>query len=132
MKVASVMTEKVFKVTPDDSIATIREIFEKVEFHHLLVVDEGKLVGVVSDRDILKTLSPLLNVHAREGAVAEILKQKVSQIMSKELISVNRDTSLKEAARLVLENRISCLPVVTPAGHVDGILSWKDILKGME
>ena len=61
MNVASVMTEKVFKVTPDDSIGTIHEILEKVEFHHLLVVEDEKLVGIVSDRDILPLVEATLD-----------------------------------------------------------------------
>ena len=129
MNVGSVMTEKVFKVTPEDSIGTIHEILEKVEFHHLLVVEDEKLVGIVSDRDILKAIGPLLSASSRGGG-EDILKQKVSQIMTRKLITVKRDTPLEEATNLVLKNNISCLPVVTPAGEVDGILSWKDILGG--
>jgi acetoin utilization protein AcuB len=131
MNVASVMTEKVFKVTPDDSIGAIREILAKVEFHHLLVVEDDKLVGIVSDRDILKVISPLLNASSMGIETAEVLKQTVNQIMSKDPITVKKDTPIKEAADLVLNNKISCLPVVSKGGKVDGILSWKDILRAL-
>ena len=60
MTVELIMTKKVFKVRMDDTIGTIREIFENVKFHHLLVVEGNKLVGIISDRDVLKAISPFL------------------------------------------------------------------------
>ena len=62
---------------------------------------------------------------------AEVLEQMVSQIMTKDPMTVKKDTPIKEAVELVLNNKISCLPVVTKAGKVDGILSWKDILRAL-
>ena len=110
MNVGSLMTEKVFRVTPEDSLATIREILQKVNFHHLLVVADEKLVGIVSDRDILKALSPLFDDPARRVDRGAILGRQVEQIMTKDLITVDRETSVKEAAILMLDNNISCLP----------------------
>ena len=129
MRVASIMTEKVLKVRMDDSIGTMWDIFENVEFHHLLVVEERKLVGILSDRDILRVISPFLHTLSEKDRDLTILNKKVHQIMTRKPITVGKNTSIEEASRLLLEKNISCLPVTSPEGEIDGIVTWKDILK---
>ncbi len=128
MKVASFMTEKVLKVRMDDSIGTIRDILENVEFHHLLVVEGRKLVGIMSDRDVLKAISPFLGTLSEKSRDVAILNKKVHQIMTRKPITVDKDTDIDTAASLLLDNHISCLPVTSPEGEVQGIVTWKDIL----
>ncbi len=53
MKISSIMTRRVVTVEMDDSLQIISEIFENVKFHHILVVENQKLVGVISDRDLI-------------------------------------------------------------------------------
>ncbi len=129
MRVASIMTEKVLKVRMDDSIGTMREILENIEFHHLLVVEDRKPVGIISDRDILRVISPFLDTLSEHERDLSILNKKVHQIMTRTLITVDKDTSIETASSLLLENNISCLPVISPNGEIDGIVTWKDILR---
>ncbi len=129
LKVASIMTENVLKVKMDDSIGTIREILEKVEFHHLLVVEGLKLVGILSDRDILKEISPFLGTLSEEERDETILNKRIHLIMTRKLITVDKDTDIDTAASLLLDNNISCLPVISPEGEIQGIVTWKDILR---
>ena len=128
MNVASIMTRKVFTVDMDDSLKTVRNIFKHVEFHHILVDDGKKLVGVISDRDLLKALSPFLGTPSENRDDTIALNKKVHQIMSKIIITVDAETSIEQANDLLLENDISCLPVVSHQGRVEGIVTWKDIL----
>jgi acetoin utilization protein AcuB len=125
MNVASIMTRRVVTVEMDDPLWTIREIFENVKFHHILVVDDRKLVGVISDRDFLNAISPFLDT------LSEMIydNREAHQIMSREIITVNAEASMEDAASLILKNNISCLPVISPQGSVEGIVTWKDILK---
>jgi acetoin utilization protein AcuB len=125
MNVASIMTRKVVTVEKDDHLWTIREIFENVKFHHILVVDDRKLVGVISDRDFLNAISPFLDMLSENICDS----RKAHEIMSRKLITVDAETSIEKASDLLLENNISCLPVISPQGSVEGIVSWKDILK---
>ncbi|MBW2222321.1 MAG: CBS domain-containing protein [Deltaproteobacteria bacterium] len=129
MRVASIMTKNVLKVRMDDSIGTMREILENIEFHHLLVVEDRKPVGILSDRDILRVISPFLDTSSEHERDLSILNKKVHQIMTRKLITVNKDTSIETASSLLLENKISCLPVISPKGEIDGIVTWKDILR---
>jgi len=129
MKVASIMTEKPLKVGMDDSIGTIRQILENVEFHHLLVVEGRKLVGIMSDRDVLKAISPFLGTLSEKSRDEAILNKRVHLIMTRKPITVDKDTDVDTAATLLLDHGISCLPVTSPEGEVQGIVTWKDILR---
>ncbi len=129
MKISSIMTCNVVTVEMDDSIETVRDIFNNFEFHHLLVLENQKLAGVISDRDFLKTLSPFLDTPSQKRRDFAILKKKAHQIMSRTLLTIDAETSIEEAGNLLLENNISCLPVISPQGSVEGIVTWKDILK---
>ncbi len=129
MNVASIMTRKVFTVDMDDSLKTVRNIFKHVEFHHILVDDGKKLVGVISDRDLLKALSPFLGTPSESRCDIVALNKRVHQIMSSIIITIDAETSIEDANNLLLENDISCLPVISHQGSVEGIVTWKDILK---
>ena len=129
MNVASIMTRKVFTVDMDDSLKTVRNIFKHVEFHHILVDDGKKLVGVISDRDLLKAVNPFLDTSSEKKHGAIALDKKAHQIMSKTPITIDAKTSTEEARNLLLENCISCLPVLSSQGIVEGIVTWKDIIK---
>ncbi len=124
MNVASIMIRKVMTVEMDDSLLAVREIFTNVRFHHLLVAEGQKLVGVISDRDLLGAIPPF----SEKGCDAVALNKKAHQIMSRELITVDAKTSIEQAGNLLLAKNISCLPVVSSQGVVEGILTWKDIL----
>ena len=128
MPVSFVMTKKVFKVRMDDTLGTIHEILENANFHHLLVVEGNKLVGVISDRDVLKAVSPFIGTLSEHTHDLVTLNKKAHQIMNHKPITVFKYTSLQEAATIMLDNNISCLPVVSPEGGIEGIVTWKDIL----
>jgi len=130
MKVLSVMTEKVLKVRMDDSLETIRDILETVPFHHLLVVQDNKLVGIISDRDILKFLDQFLQSNAvNRDAVVSLESKKAHQIMTHHPITIDKDTNVELAVKIMLRNNISALPIVSSEGCIQGILTWRDILR---
>ena len=129
MTVESIMTRKVFKVKMDDTIGTIREIFENVKFHHLLVMEGKKIIGIISDRDVLKAISPFLGTLSEHNYDLATLNRKAHQIMAHKPVTVYKDMSIKMAANILLNNNISCLPVVSPEGDIEGIVTWKDILR---
>ena len=131
MTVASIMSREVFKISMDDTIATVREIFKHVKFHHLLVVEKRKLVGVISDRDLLKALSPFLDTLSERSRDLALLNRKAHQIMSLRPVTVTKDATIERAMKLLVENNISCLPVISADGTVEGIVSWKDILRSL-
>ncbi len=129
MTVAAIMTKEVVVVDMDDSIDTVRTLLKAARFHHLLVVDGRRLVGVLSDRDLLREISPFLDTVSERDSDRGVLNKKVHRIMTRGLITATETTTIETAAALLLDNNISCLPVISSEGDILGIVSWKDILR---
>ena len=129
MFVKDIMTKPVVTVDPYDFIHEVKHILENVTFHHILVIEKKKLIGVISDRDYLKAISPFISTDLERSVDKASLNRRVHQIMSRKPITVTGKTSMEAAAKLLLKENISCLPVVTETNEVEGIITWKDILK---
>ncbi|NOZ11527.1 MAG: CBS domain-containing protein [Gammaproteobacteria bacterium] len=131
MRVEEIMTQPVVTVAMDDSLRLIREIFSKMKFHHLLVTEHDKLVGVISDRDLLKQISPSLDTSAATLQDLAVLDRPAHQIMSRNLVTLRRDASIKMALQAFLNKEVSCLPIVDHENRIEGIISWKDVFKSL-
>lgn len=132
MKVNKIMSTSVVSVEMDDTLDVVKEIFDNVHFHHLLVVGDGKLQGVISDRDMFKALSPNLNTPAETTRDTATLNKRVHQIMTREVVTLEENARAYDAVTLFNRHRISCLPVVDKAFRPVGVISWRDIFKLIE
>lgn len=132
MHVAELMTTKVFTVEPHDLIDRVFFLIHYEKIRHLPVVEKGKLVGIVSDRDLYKALGPRSNSNAvetnKDNTQLHVVSQKVAHIMHRGVYTVTPDTFASEAAAMMAEHRIGALPVVEKDKLV-GILSATDILR---
>ena len=131
MNVSEIMTEKVTTVGLDYTLGKLRDLFEKHKFHHVLVVEKRRLKGVVSDRDLLRNVSPFVEKMAERTQDIATLKRRVHQIMTRKPVIATREMSVEDAAKVMLERRVSCLPVVTEKGYPLGIVTWRDMLRGL-
>jgi acetoin utilization protein AcuB len=130
MEVGKIMTARVVTVEMDDRLDVVKQIFDTLNFHHLLVIDDRKkLTGIVSDRDLLKALSPQLGSAAETARDVATLSKRVHQIMSRKLVTLHPGAEVADAVRLFLEQRISCIPIVNEEFKPVGILSWRDVMK---
>lgn len=127
MTVGEIMTSKVVTIEMDDSLEVIRDIFRKVKFHHLIVVDGEKIVGVISDRDFLKSISPYVDTMSETNRDRATLEKRAHQIMSHYPVTVQKSCPIQKAAKLMLDRRVSCLPVIMPDGNLEGVVTWKDL-----
>lgn len=125
----SLMTRDVTRVSAEDPLALIRNLLRQRGFHHVLVVEDGRVLGVISDRDVLRTLSPFLDTVVEQPRDVHTLGIKARQIMSSKLISASLSTTVAEAVELMLDHGISCLPITDADGLLLGIVTSKDILK---
>ena len=129
MLVNQIMSQNLNTVSSDATLGAISEIFNKVSYHHLPVVDaDNMLLGIISDRDVSKNLSPFINTEHERDCDIELLKMVAADIMTADPISVGQETSIETASILLLENNFSCLPIVDDEGAIEGLLTWKDIL----
>lgn len=126
------MTARVVTVEMDDRLDVVKQIFDTLKFHHLLVVDDRKkLSGVVSDRDLLKALSPYVGSAAETARDIATLNKRVHQIMSRNPLTLHPEAQIADAVELLLKERISCIPIVDREFKPVGILSWRDVLKSL-
>jgi acetoin utilization protein AcuB len=110
----------------------VKEIFDTVNFHHLLVLDENKkLGGIVSDRDLLRALSPYVGSAAETARDLATLNKRVHQIMTRHPITLRPESGISEAVNLLLMHGISCIPIVDDKLKPVGIVSWRDLLKSL-
>ncbi|MDQ7791663.1 MAG: CBS domain-containing protein [Clostridia bacterium] len=125
------MTTRVVTVEMDDPIGEILEIFKHAGFSHVLVVapESGEFVGIVSDRDVYRNVSCFIGSLSEQARDQATLRKKVHHIMTRNLITATEDMTIEQSAELMLNNRISCLPVLSPDQKIRGIVTSKDILR---
>jgi acetoin utilization protein AcuB len=131
MQVKEYMTTKLVSVEMDDTLAAVREIFQNTGFHHLLVIDDGAVVGVLSDRDLLRHLSPYVGTVAETQRDAATLNKHVHQVMARHPVTLSPESELAEVLEKFRQKDVTCLPVVDARGKVVGIVTWRDMLKLM-
>lgn len=129
MSIINIMTKRVVSVHMDDSLAMVQDIFNQSQFHHLLVVEDKKLVGIISDRDLFKAVSPFIDTIAERMKDRATLDKRVHQVMSRDLIVLPENASMVQAITKFNDNNISCLPVINSKDEPVGIISWRDIFR---
>jgi acetoin utilization protein AcuB len=129
MKVSAFMTPNPITVTLDDRLGYVKELFDCHRFHHLLVVEDGVLVGVLSDRDVLKWVSPHVDSNRYTVNDENTLNRPVHLVVTRKPVTVGPDADLFDAVALFNQHRISCIPVVDAQDLPVGIVSWRDVLK---
>jgi len=128
LKVSDIMTTDMLVLREEDNLAHVGERMHDANVHHLPVVDGDKLVGMVSQRDVLRySVSSLTNdpVHRHtnesieEGAF-------IASIMAPNPERVSPDLTVGAAAKLLLQNRIGCVPVTKDDGTLLGLVTEND------
>jgi CBS domain-containing protein len=128
-KVRERMSKNPATVTPEGGLKDAIWKMEHGHFRHLPVVDEqDKLIGMLTDRDV-RQIKPSLAFTSKEEAAVQLWSISVQQAAVFDPISVKPDTSLKEAAELMLRWHVGGLPVVDDRDKLVGMLTYTDILR---
>jgi acetoin utilization protein AcuB len=124
------MSSPAVTVKPDTPFQEALKLMRARQFRRLPVVNEqGKLVGIVSERDLLyASPSPAISLSVWELNYL-LSKLQVQEIMTQEVITTTPDAFIEDAARVMVEHRIGGLPVVDEEGHVVGVITETDIFK---
>jgi len=129
MLVKNWMSKEVVTVDADDSMQNAIYILQEQNIKMLPVMDDGNLVGIITDRD-LKKASPsdatTLDMHELLFLISKI---KVKDLMKKPVYTVPPDYTVEEAAALLLEKKISGLPVVDENNRLIGIITRSDLFR---
>ncbi len=129
MLVSNGMSKDVITIDVDDSMQEAVNSLKQHEIRMLPVMKKGKLVGIVTDRDLKKASASdatTLDIHELIYLLAKI---KVQSVMTKDPITVPQDYTVEETAEVLLENKISGAPVVDQNGDVVGTITQTDLFK---
>lgn len=128
MLVGKIMTPDVVTVTPNTSHREAFETLKRHEISQVPVLDKGKLVGIVSEADLLSTQpSPATTLSIHE-IYALLEKLKVRQFMAHPVYTIAEDCPVEVAARIMLDHQLGCLPIMR-GDELVGIVSETDIFK---
>jgi acetoin utilization protein AcuB len=127
MLVRGRMTPSVVTVSPETTLADAAGAVRAHRVRHLPVLQNGRLVGIITDRDLRLAMPPVWANNQAE--LTEALRQHtVAEIMTGNVITIDADMPLEDAARQMYANRIGCLPV-TDGGKLVGMLTKTDLLR---
>ena len=128
MKVQDIMTTPALTVGLDMPVLEARQVMERQRIRHLPVTDGGRLMGIVTDRDIRLNLpSPATSLSVWEVNYL-IARLTVGSVMRQAVITVDPQRDAAEAARIILDHKIGALPVVD-GGVVVGLVTETDMLR---
>lgn len=128
MFVGERMSRPVISVTPDAPINEVLAMFKKEHIRRAPVMNKGKMVGIVSERDLLNaspSTATTLSVWEMNYLISKV---KIKNVMSKKVITVTRDTPIEEAARIMADKKIGGMPVVD-GDRVVGMITETDLFK---
>ncbi len=128
MKVSDLMIRDLVTIGPKE---LLREAFRKMNaqhIRHLPVVDEGRLVGMITDRDVRLHATSFAEIRGEEKLYTISADADVRDIMTRDPIVTFPDTDLREVIDLFLEEKVGAIPVVTDANELVGIIGYTDLL----
>ncbi len=132
MNIDSIMLTNIQTVSMDHTLAEIRENLKESGLHHIMVVsEEERLIGIISDRDVSSSISPHVGTINETNRDRETLKKKAHQIMTRDPVTIGKGASIPAAAHRILTTPGSCLPVVDIQNKVIGFVSWKEVMAAL-
>jgi acetoin utilization protein AcuB len=128
MLVEQIMQSTLVTVTPETTLPEALRLTRQRGVRHLLVVEHDRLAGIVSDRDLKRAMaSPAASLEVRELDYL-LARLAMSEIMTRAVITIAPNAPVEEAARLLVREKISALPV-TLGGRLLGIVTETDVLQ---
>jgi acetoin utilization protein AcuB len=127
--VRDIMSEKIVTIRADDTLSTVEDIMTLGHVRHMPVVEGGRLVGVVSERDLLRASLSNLSEFGTEQRRAFLYGVEIQRVMSQPPVVIDPGATVEMAASVLADRKIGCLPVVDPEGALLGMLTETDVLR---
>jgi CBS domain-containing protein len=126
-QVRDIMQTKIVTIGVTERLSTVEDIMTLGRVRHMPVVHAGKLVGVLSQRDLLRASLSELGSYGIEARRAFLHAIEIERVMSAPPITIGPEASVQLAARLMADHKIGCLPVVE-GGDIVGLVTETDVL----
>jgi CBS domain-containing protein len=118
-------------VSSADRLDFVEDVMQLGRIRHMPVIDDGKLVGVVSQRDLLAaSLSRALDFESQQRR-SFMRSVEVGEVMARNPITISPEAPLRAAVALVLRHKVGCLMVVDVTGRPVGLVTETDLLRGV-
>ncbi len=144
VKVKDVMTAPCATINKEENLSLVEEMFIEKRIRHLPVVDSAhRLVGLITKRDLFRTVSPRKSIDGKVSYSSDKLIEKsgvfyeketldnfiLSKIMIQSVLTLKESSSIADAIHLMVAKKLGCIPVVSEENKVLGIITRFDILK---
>jgi len=127
-RVRDIMSDQIVTISSDDTLSTVEDIMTLGGVRHMPVVRGGQLVGVVSERDLLRASLSNLTAFGNEERRAFLHAVEISRVMSAPPVVIHPEATVEEAALVMAERKIGCLPVID-GEKLLGMLTETDVLR---
>jgi CBS domain-containing membrane protein len=118
-------------LTPDDTLDLANDVISLGRIRHIPVMDGGKLVGLLSERDLIGAAANRIFGLKQKSRSALLKAELIKNVMKKRVVTVAPETPIKELARLMAEKKIGCVPVVDN-GTLVGLVTTTNVLRYLE
>ena len=116
---------------PEDSLDLANDVISLGRIRHIPVVDGSRLVGIVTERDLIGAAASQIFGLKNKSKSALLKSVKIKEVMKKRVITATPETPIKEVAHLMADKKIGCVPVVSD-GVIVGLVTTTDILRYVE
>ncbi len=129
--VREIMMGSPVTLKPEDTLDLANDVISLGRIRHIPVVEDGRLVGLLSERDLIGAAATTIFGLKQKSKSALLKSFLIKDVMKKRLVTVTPETPIKDAARLMKEKKIGCVPVVSE-GALVGLVTTTDILRYVE
>jgi len=129
--VSQMMTPDVVSVEETDFLSNLLESLQALRFRHLPVTDGDRLIGLLTERDLLRLSTSNLLPHRTQQDQALFERFRVRDVMQRDVVTVTPETLVTDAGKLLLDKRLGCLPVVNVANQLVGIVTSSDFVAAL-
>ena len=116
---------------PDDTLALANDVISLGRIRHIPVVDEGRLVGILTERDLIGAAASQIFGLKQKNKSALLKSVLIKEVMKKRVVTATPDTPIKEIAHLMADKKIGCVPIVTD-GALTGLVTTTNVLRYVE
>lgn len=129
--VREIMMGSPVTLKPEDTLDLANDVIALGRIRHIPVVDDGRLVGIITERDLIGAAASQIFGLKQKNKSALLKSVLIKEVMKKRVLTAAPDTPIKDVAHLMAEKKIGCVPVVS-AGAVVGLVTTTDILRYVE